>query len=153
MKALWIVLVVSVLVLAFLYMYNPTKPSAQVPRMAALAPPAPLAASKMSTNASKVQELQNEKEGDEFLAGTGILMTYAPWCGHCKHMMPAFDEASLQSTVKFGRLEGAKAQSFMQKHGIRGFPTLLTSKNGEIQRYSSGRDVASLLQAASALSL
>lgn len=107
----------------------------------------------VSVGPTNVLELQNGDEADGFLSqGPGILMVYATWCGHCKNMMPAFDQASTMTAVKFARIEGHKAQQFMQKHGIRGFPTLLTvNRSNELGRHMGGRDIGSLLAAANAL--
>jgi thiol-disulfide isomerase/thioredoxin len=101
---------------------------------------------------TKVFDLRTEAEAEEFVAGDkGVLMVYAPWCGHCKNMMPAYDSASLKTPVKFARLEGSNAPAFMAKHQIRGFPTILSVKDKIISRYNSGRDEASLLAHASSL--
>ena len=104
----------------------------------------------VSIGPTNVLELQNNDEADGFLSqGPAILMVYATWCGHCKNMMPAFDQVSTQTNVKFARIEGHKAPQFMQKHGIRGFPTLLTvNRVNELGRHNGGRDLGSLLSAA-----
>lgn len=105
----------------------------------------------ISSSKTNVVELQSSEDGESFLAkGPGILMVYAPWCGHCKFMMPAYDDASTQTSVRFARLEGSKAGAFMQKHQIRGFPTIMiVDANNVVTRHMGGRDVASLLSAAS----
>ena len=126
-------------------------PSQAAPLQAAKPqPPAPVPAS----GPHKVVELQTADATREFLAAKepGILLVYAPWCGHCKMMMPHFEAASNQSPARFARLEGAKAQDFMREKQIRGFPTMFTvNSKGEVNLYQSGRDTNSMVAAAAAL--
>ena len=102
---------------------------------------------------NKVQELTTLDEVNNFLAsGPGILLVYAPWCGHCKNMMAGYEIASTLTDVKFARVEGSKVPAFMQAREVRGFPTLFTvAKNGDVQRYASGRDTQSLVNKANEL--
>jgi thiol-disulfide isomerase/thioredoxin len=158
MNLVWIAVVLLLLVLVALVFAFPKTASSDVPQLQAAQPLAqatfvPPAKQPVSAGPSNVIELQNGDEADAFLSqGPGILMTYAPWCGHCKNMMPAFDAASTQTPVKFARIEGSKAPAFMQKHGVRGFPTLITvSRANELGRHMGGRDVGSLVGAANVL--
>ena len=161
MNLTWVlvaVLVIALLALLFAFPKStsgPSAPSLVENFVQAANPPGLVAPSKqpVSVGPTNVLELQSAEEADGFLSqGPGILMVYATWCGHCKHMMPAFDQASTMTSVKFARLEGHKAQQFLQKHGIRGFPTLLTvNRNNELGRHMGGRDVGSLLASANAL--
>ena len=127
---------------------TPSLRTVQIYRQAA---PAPLASKDIpSQGPSKVIELNTNEDVEKFSTeGPGLLLVYAPWCGHCKHMMPAFDAASTQTNVKFARIEGAKAPAFMNKHQVRGFPTIfLVNSNNTITRHNGGRDQSSLLAAA-----
>lgn len=103
----------------------------------------------------KVVELQDGTSTRAFMEQkqAGILLVYAPWCGHCKMMMPNFEAASNEVPLaRFARLEGAKAQDFMREKQIRGFPTLFTvNQKGEVAPYQSGRDTVSLANTARAL--
>lgn len=130
-------------------------PVVSAPPLAAAAPaPKPTGAVAPSAEPHKVTELQSTDEARAFLtkAEGGILLVYAPWCGHCRSMMPDFESASGQTSVRFARLDGAKAQDFMREKEIRGFPTLFTvNSKGESERWMGGRDRASLLSGAAAL--
>lgn len=149
----WILLLLVVLsALVFAYPKDASPPPPPPPAPLLSAPPPPPQQVKEVRGPTKVFEINSDQEAETFVAGDkGILMVYAPWCGHCKTMMPAFDIASTQSPVQFARLEGSKAPAFMAKHQIRGFPTILSVKDKAISRYSSGRDVASLVTHAAGL--
>lgn len=158
MNLIWIAVVLLLLVLVALVFAFPKSASSEAPQPLLAAQPSqasfvPPAKQPLSAGPSNVIELQNGDEADAFLSqGPGILMTYAPWCGHCKNMMPAFDAASTQTAVKFARIEGSRAPAFMQKHGVRGFPTIITvSRSNELGRHMGGRDVGSLVGAANVL--
>jgi thiol-disulfide isomerase/thioredoxin len=137
------------------YLDPPQPPQAaanQQPLQAA--PPKPQAPPPPSSGPHKVVEIESADQAREFLTKkeAGMLLVYAPWCGHCKMMMPQYEAASNQTTARFARLEGAKAQDFMREKQIRGFPTVFTvNKNGEVAPYQSGRDTNSLVAAANAL--
>lgn len=160
MNLTWVLIVVLILALLALVFAFPKSATPSAPSLAqgfvqATSAPSLVPPSKqpVSVGPTNVLELQNGDEADGFLSqGPGILMVYATWCGHCKNMMPAFDQASTQTGVKFARIEGHKAPQFMQKHGIRGFPTLLTvNRSNELGRHMGGRDLGSLVGAANAL--
>ena len=141
-------LLLTIVLCTLLFAFPKSTSAPPAPMLMASPPPVPQV-SKENRGPTKVFDLNNQAEAEEF--SNGILMVYAPWCGHCKNMMPAFDMASTQTQVQFARLEGSKAPGFMQKHEIRGFPTILSVKDKIISRYSGGRDAASLLAHASSL--
>jgi thiol-disulfide isomerase/thioredoxin len=156
-----IYILIAVLVLAILYVLFafPKSDSAPPPVIRAPTPeqaqaqiPAPLQAVKgpISTGAHRVQELNSEDEVKAWVSnGAGVLLVYAPWCGHCKTMMPGFESASLKTDVRFARIEGQKAPGFMRDNQIRGFPSIfVNSKTNVLSRHQGGRDEPSLLAAA-----
>ncbi|KAG0230845.1 protein disulfide isomerase (PDI) protein [Actinomortierella wolfii] len=53
---------------------------------------------------------------------------YAPWCGHCKNLVPTYRKAAknLEGIVKFGAVDcdNDNNRSICSRYGIRGFPTL-----------------------------
>ena len=158
MDKTWLIAALLIAILAaLLFLYpiaTPTRAAAPALPHQAASIPAKAAALPPSV-ANKVVELRSEAEADAFLSsGPGILMVYAPWCGHCKNMMPAFEQASNETDVKFARLEGSAAGGFMTRHQIRGFPTIMTSSSSnQLGRYTQGRDVASLVAGANALKI
>ncbi|NJN28786.1 MAG: thioredoxin [Cyclobacteriaceae bacterium] len=59
---------------------------------------------------------------------------YADWCGPCKTLSPIVQEVSsaLHGRVKVIKVNVDKNQSASQKYGIRGVPTLILFKKGDI---------------------
>jgi len=73
---------------------------------------------------------------------------YAPWCGHCKNLAPAWEQAAkqLKGVVKFGAVDMTTDQSVGQPYNIQGYPTLKffgDNKSSPIA-FEGGRDVDSI---------
>ncbi len=74
-------------------------------------------------------------EDDVLQAGVPVLVDYwAEWCGPCKMIAPILDEVS---TAYEGKLQIAKMnvdenREIPAKFGIRGIPTLMIFKNGQL---------------------
>ena len=72
---------------------------------------------------------------DVLKSDTPVLVDYwAEWCGPCKMIAPMLDEAS---TAYDGRVQIAKLnvddnREVPLKYGIRGIPTLMLFKGGEV---------------------
>ena len=51
---------------------------------------------------------------------------YAPWCGHCKQLAPAWENAakSLKGVVNVGAVDMTTDQDAGAAYGIQGFPTI-----------------------------
>lgn len=65
---------------------------------------------------------------------------YADWCGPCKTLSPIVQEVSsaLHGRVKVIKVNVDKNQKVSMKYGIRGVPTLILFKNGNILWRQSG---------------
>ena len=74
-------------------------------------------------------------EADVLKAEGAVLVDYwAEWCGPCKMIAPVLDDIA---TEYDGRLTIAKLnidenQETPAKHGVRGIPTLMLFKDGEV---------------------
>ena len=74
---------------------------------------------------------------------------WAPWCGPCRAMAPAFDAAAaeLANRVRFAKVNTDEAQALAARYGIRGIPTLILFSEGrEVNRVSGALDRRSLVQ-------
>jgi thioredoxin 2 len=72
---------------------------------------------------------------------------WAPWCGPCRMMAPAFEEAAqhMEPGVRFAKLNTDEAQDVASRCGIRSIPTLIVFKGGrEIARQSGAMGAAQL---------
>jgi thioredoxin 2 len=57
---------------------------------------------------------------------------WAPWCGPCKAMAPAFEQASaqLEPGVRLTKVNTEAEKALATKFGIRSIPTLVLFQNG-----------------------
>jgi thioredoxin 1 len=60
---------------------------------------------------------------------------WAEWCGPCKALSPVLDEIATEMDGKANvvKVNVDQASDLAQKFGIRGIPTLLFFKNGEVK--------------------
>ena len=65
---------------------------------------------------------------------------YATWCGPCRSMQPVLDQLKVQmgKEVRILKIDVDKNADIADKFKIRGVPTFILFKSGEIQWRSSG---------------
>ena len=71
---------------------------------------------------------------------------WATWCGPCRALAPVVDEVaqSYNGRVKVGKMDVDKNMATPQRYGVRGIPTLLIFKGGQVKEQIVGyvsRDV------------
>jgi thioredoxin 1 len=79
-----------------------------------------------------------------------VLVDYwAEWCGPCKAIAPILDEIAgdYSDRLKICKLDIDANQATPPKYGIRGIPTLMLFKNGEVEAMKVGALSKSQLQA------
>ena len=78
---------------------------------------------------------------------------WAPWCGPCRMMAPAFVQAAatLEPTVRLAKVNTEEEQGLAAHYGIRSIPTLALFKGGrEIARQSGAMSEHDLVRWAQA---
>src|SRR5579884_258182 len=60
---------------------------------------------------------------------------WAAWCGPCRALAPVVDEIATQyrGRLKVGKMDVDKNNATPQRYGVRGIPTLLLFKNGQVK--------------------
>ena len=74
---------------------------------------------------------------------------WAPWCGPCKMMAPAFEQAAaqLEPRVRLAKLNTDTAQDIAAKFRIQSIPTLALFRNGrEIARQPGAMSAADIVR-------
>jgi thioredoxin 1 len=72
---------------------------------------------------------------DVLAASTPVLVDYwADWCGPCKMIEPALHEAAeaYAGRLKVAKLNIDENQAIPGQYGVRGIPTLMLFKDGEV---------------------
>ena len=74
-------------------------------------------------------------EAEVLQAGTTVLVDYwAEWCGPCKMIAPILDDVSkaYEGKITITKMNVDENREIPAKFGIRGIPTLMIFKNGEL---------------------
>jgi len=72
---------------------------------------------------------------------------WAPWCGPCRTMAPAFEAAAarLEPRARLAKVNTEEAQGLAARFGIRSIPTLAVFRGGqEVGRQAGAMDVNGL---------
>ena len=73
---------------------------------------------------------------------------WAPWCGPCRAMAPAYEQAArqLEPAMRVVKLNTEEAQELAARHGIRSIPTLALFQGGrEVARQAGAMDAGSIV--------
>ena len=69
-----------------------------------------------------------------------LLDVWAPWCGPCRTMAPAFERAAtaLEPDVRLLKLNADTAQATCARLGVRGIPAMFLFQGGRVIAQTSG---------------
>ena len=87
---------------------------------------------------------------DSSVAGKTVFVKFfAPWCGHCKKMKPAWDklmeEYEDSETVLIGDVDCiGSGKPLCDEVGVQGFPTIKYGDPDNLEAYQGGRDFDAL---------
>lgn len=64
-----------------------------------------------------------------------LVLFYAPWCPHCKDLMPTWEKLSdkhkSRSDIVITKVDCEKEPEQATKHGVEGYPTIVLFKGGK----------------------
>lgn len=90
----------------------------------------------------KITHVSNDSfEEDVLKADRPVLVDYwAEWCGPCKMIAPILDEIAEEYSdrIKVCKVNVDENGESAAKYGIRGIPTLLLFKNGDVEATKVG---------------
>ena len=81
-----------------------------------------------------------------------MIAFYAPWCGHCKKLLPEWTAAAtqLKGTVKIAKVDATVHQKLAQRYQIQGYPTIKVFAPGKgdkkVEEYEGPRDTSGIVQ-------
>jgi protein disulfide-isomerase A6 len=75
-----------------------------------------------------------------------VVEFYAPWCGHCKNLVPEYKKLANYASGLFqvGAVDGTQSQSLASKYKIQGFPTIKVFVGKRAIDYNGERTAAAI---------
>ena len=109
-----------------------------------------LAAENAESDVIALTDANFHKELAKYSAA--LVEFYAPWCGHCKALKPAYDEAAAilkkeNSKAVLVKVDATANREVAQENNVNGFPTIKLFRDGEFETdYDGGRDVYDIVE-------
>jgi thioredoxin 1 len=103
---------------------------------------------------SEIKILTEDNYDAEIASGAIVIDFYADWCGPCKMMAPAFDEAAtaFDGKIRFAKINIDEQRKLAVVNKVMSIPTLLFFKDGVLKdRVTGVIDAATLTQKLNAI--
>jgi protein disulfide-isomerase-like protein len=91
---------------------------------------------------------EDKKEDFENPDRDSMVLFYAPWCPHCKTVMGDWAKLkqSAPSGVKIAKVNCDEKPEMAEKHGVKGFPTIILFKGGKKVYFEGPRNLENFLE-------
>ncbi|KAF1773915.1 Thioredoxin, conserved site [Phytophthora cactorum] len=79
-----------------------------------------------SEDSVKMLDPESFREQVQQDSGVWLVEFYAPWCGHCKELVPEYQKAAkaLEGVVNVAAIDCQEHEEFVNEFEVRGFPTI-----------------------------
>lgn len=93
------------------------------------------------SNLASVVELTDENFAELTVQGDWLIKFYAPWCKHCKTLIPVFEELSDQvvGILNVGTLDATKHKKVAHQFKVKKYPTIMYKKDNFYGNYDGPR--------------
>ena len=110
---------------------------------------------KNGSNKSHVLQLNNDNFEQQILTNPQVSMVafVAPWCGHCKMLLPEWEAAAEQlvnEDVLLGLVDATIEKELAQTYGVTGYPTIKVFSGGKMSKvtdYQGQRTASAIVKA------
>jgi len=99
-----------------------------------------------------VVALESMRVFDKFIADNEVTMVefYAPWCGHCKKLLPEFEKAATKladDDISLAKVDCTSDDNkdLCSRFGVTGYPTIKFFKSGKDTAYEGARDAKGIM--------
>ncbi|MDX8395619.1 MAG: thioredoxin TrxA [Mariprofundaceae bacterium] len=88
-------------------------------------------------SSEKIIHVTDDSFDNDVLKASGAVVVdfWAPWCGPCKQIAPILDEVSAEmgDKVTIAKIDIDDNPNTPGRYGVRGIPTLMLFKDGNVQ--------------------
>mmetsp|Transcript_77083 Transcript_77083/g.121737 ORF Transcript_77083/g.121737 Transcript_77083/m.121737 type:complete len:229 (-) Transcript_77083:98-784(-) len=102
----------------------------------------------VALNDTTFEDTTRSIQGD--IPGGWFVKFYAPWCGHCQSLAPAWEGVAndLKGTTQVAKVDASSksGKALSLRFSIKGFPTLILFRDGMQYLYSGQRERAPLVK-------